>query len=58
MVAGQWLEAHAPALRGAPASAAGRLAQAFADDAVAQAEGWHRHHKRLEARTGWLEPPG
>lgn len=58
VVAGQWLEAHAPGLRGAPAFAAGRLAQAFADDADARADDWLRHYKRLKAHTGWLEPAG
>lgn len=56
VVAGQWLEAHAAALRGGAAFAAGRLAQAFADDAVAKAGDWHRHYERLKAHTGWLEP--
>ncbi len=56
VVAGQWLEANAPSLRGGPAFAAGRLAQAFADDAVSKAGGWQRHYKRLEQHTGWLRP--
>lgn len=56
VVAGQWLEANAPALRGAPAFAAGRLAQAFADDAVSKADDWHRQYKRLQQHTGWLRP--
>jgi len=54
VVAGQWLEAHASALKGPAAFAAGRLAQAFADDAVSKADGWHRHYKRLSRHTGWL----
>lgn len=56
VVAGQWLEANAPALRGGPAFAAGRLAQAFADDAVSKADRWRRHYERLKAHTGWLTP--
>ncbi len=56
VVAGQWLEANAPALRGAPAFAAGRLAQAFADDAVSKAGDWHGHYKRLQQHTDWLRP--
>ena len=41
---------------GGPAFAAGRLAQAFADDAETKAGGWHGHYKRLERHTGWLRP--
>ena len=54
VVAGQWLAAHASSLRGAPAFAAGRLAQAFADDAASKADGWHRHYTKLQRHTGWL----
>ena len=56
VVAAQWLEERAGALRGRSAFAAGRLAQAFTSDAASGAHGWQRHYDKLAGHTGWLEP--